>query len=380
MAGPLSGIRIVEIAGIGPGPFACMMLADHGADVIRIERPNHKSVANRGPGVQDILNRSRRRIAVDLKRPEGIALVKQLVAEADGLVEGFRPGVMERLGLGPDELLAINPKLVYGRMTGWGQDGPYAPTAGHDINYIALSGVLHGIGRPGERPVPPLNLIGDFGGGAMMLAFGMVSAILHARSTGEGQVVDAAMTEGAALLGGLFHANQAQGVWRDERGTNLVDGGAPFYDVYETSDGKYVSIGSIEPQFYALLRAELGVADDSAFDPQMDQTHWPALKERVAALIRQRTREEWCAAMEGTDICFAPVLSLEEARAHPHNVARQSFVTVDGVPQPAPVPRFSRTAAAQSWFAHEQATETVLGELGLDADRIAELRQRGVLG
>lgn len=380
MAGPLSGLRIVEIAGIGPGPFACMMLADHGADVIRVERPNHKSVANRGPGVQDILNRSRRRIAVDLKRPEGIALVKELVAEADGLVEGFRPGVMERLGLGPDELLALSPRLVYGRMTGWGQDGPYAPAAGHDINYIALSGVLHGIGRPGERPVPPLNLIGDFGGGAMMLAFGMVSAILHARSTGEGQVVDAAMTEGAALLGGLFHANQAQGVWRDERGTNLVDGGAPFYDVYETRDGKYVSIGSIEPQFYALLRAELGVADDPAFDPQMDQAGWPALKERVAELIRQRTRDEWCAAMEGTDICFAPVLSLEEARAHRHNVARRSFVTVDGVPQPSPVPRFSRTAAAQPWFAHEPSTDAVLAELGLDADRIVALRGKGVLG
>ena len=380
MPGPLKGVRIVEIAGIGPGPFACMMLADHGADVIRVERPNHRSAAFRGTGVQDILNRSRRRISVDLKRPEGIAIVKELVEDADGLVEGFRPGVMERLGLGPEALFEINPRLVYGRMTGWGQDGPYAPAAGHDINYIALSGVLHGIGRPGERPVPPLNLVGDFGGGAMMLAFGMVSAILHARSTGEGQVVDAAMTEGAALLGGLFHANQAQGVWHDERGTNLVDGGAPFYDVYETSDDKFVSIGSIEPQFYGMLRAELGVADDPAFDAQMDQSGWPALKERVAALIAQRTRAEWCAAMEGTDICFAPVLSLEEAREHPHNVARRSFVSVDGVPQPAPVPRFSRTAAAKPWFAHDHATDAVLAELGHDAQYIAELRRTGVLG
>ena len=380
MAGPLAGVRIVEIAGIGPGPFACMMLADHGAEVIRVERPNHRSAAFRGPGVQDVLNRSRRRIEIDLKKPQGVALVKKLVAHADGLVEGFRPGVMERLGLGPKALSALNPKLVYGRMTGWGQDGPYAAAAGHDINYIALSGVLHGIGRAGERPVPPLNLVGDFGGGAMMLAFGMVSAILHARATGEGQVVDASMTEGAALLGGLFHANQHQGVWQDERGANLIDGGAHFYDTYETKDGRYVSIGSIEPQFYAMLRDALGIADDPAFDAQMDQAGWPTLKERIQALFRLRTRDEWCAIMEHTDICFAPVLSLEEARAHPHNVARRSFVEVDGVPQPAPVPRYSRSGTQAPWYPHEHATDAVLAELGLDAAAIGELRDAGVLG
>ncbi|MDO7843122.1 CaiB/BaiF CoA transferase family protein [Sphingomonas immobilis] len=363
MTGPLKGLRVVEIAGIGPGPFACMMLADHGAEVIRIDRADHRSVAWRGENIQDVLNRSRRRMTADLKTPEGLAIVRKLVATADVLIEGFRPGVMERLGLGPDDLIAINPKLVYGRMTGWGQTGPYAQAAGHDVNYVALSGLLHAIGRKDEPPVPPLNLVGDFGGGAMMLVFGVLAAVIHARQGGDGQVVDCSMSEGSALLGGLFHANQAQGVWQDERGSNLVDGGAHFYDVYETADGKYVSIAAIEPQFYALLRNKLGIADDPDFDDQMEESHWPALKPKVAAIFKQKTRDAWCAVLEHSDACFAPVLSLAEARTHPHNVARQVFVEVNGVPQPAPAPRYSKTLTDAPWFATEDSTDDILREI-----------------
>jgi alpha-methylacyl-CoA racemase len=339
MAGPLAGIRIVEFAGLGPAPFAAMMLADHGAEVIRIDRPG----AALDPA--DPALRSRRSVTLDIKTAEGAARARALCATADGLIEGFRPGVMERLGLGPEVLLAANPKLVYGRMTGWGQNGPLAQAAGHDINYIALSGVLHTVGRAGEKPVPPINYAGDFGGGGMLLAFGMAAALVAVKAGGPGQVVDAAMTEGSSLLAGMLRWLGETGRWRDERGVNLLDGGAPFYDSYETADGKYVAIGAIEPQFYAHLLEALGLGDDPAFHAQFDADGWPGLKDRLAAIFRTRTRDEWCALMEGTDICFAPVLSLAEAPAHPHNVARGAFVEVGGMIQPAPAPRFSATPA-----------------------------------
>ena len=343
MAGVLYGITVIEFAGIGPGPFACMMLADHGARVIRIERPG---VTGRHgvSGQRDILNRSRERVEFDLKDPAAIGQIRDLVKTADAIVEGFRPGVMERLGLGPDVLLGDNPKLVYGRMTGWGQDGPMAPLAGHDINYIALSGALHTYGRKGEKPAFPVNAVGDFGGGGMMMAFGVVAAILSARSTGQGQVVDCAMVDGAAILSAMTYSLFGNGVWKDERGVNLLDSGAHFYDTYETADGKWISLGSIEPQFYALLREKAGLSDP-AFDAQMDQAGWPALKQKLTALFKTKTREQWCSIMDGTDICFAPVLSLAEAPRHSHNVARGTFVEQDGVVQPAPAPRFSATPA-----------------------------------
>jgi alpha-methylacyl-CoA racemase len=337
MAGPLSGLRIIELAGIGPGPFAAMMLADHGAEVIRVDRPAARIDA------RDPLLRSRRLIGVDLKSPEGKAKVRELVKSADGLIEGFRPGVTERLGLGPDVLLADNPKLVYGRMTGWGQTGPYAAAAGHDINYIALAGALHAYGRAGEKPTPPINMVGDFGGGGMMLAFGMVSALLHAQKTGQGQVIDAAMTDGAATLMSMIWGFRANGIWSDDRGTNMLDTGTHFYDTYETSDGKWISIGSIEPQFYAELRRLAGLVDDKDFDEQMDRSAWGPLKAKLTALFLGKTRDEWCALMEMTDVCFAPVLSMAEAPSHPHNAARGTFIEVGGVVQPAPAPRYSAT-------------------------------------
>lgn len=344
MAGVLEGVTVIELAGIGPAPFAGMMLADHGARVIRIDRPGvtgrHGVAANR-----DILARNRERLTLDLKDPAAIAEIKAMVGDADALIEGFRPGVLERLGLGPDVLHAVNPRLVIGRMTGWGQDGPMAPLAGHDINYIALAGALHTYGRKGEKPSFPVNAVGDFGGGGMMLAFGVVAAILNARSTGRGQVVDCAMVDGAAILSAMTWSMYGNGQWRDQRGVNLLDSGAHFYDTYETGDGKWISIGSIEPQFYALLLDKAGLAGDPAFAAQLDPAGWPALKHRLAALFLSRTRDEWCALMEGTDICFAPVLSLAEAPHHPHNVARASFVTDDGLLQPAPAPRFSATPA-----------------------------------
>ncbi|WP_323799664.1 CaiB/BaiF CoA-transferase family protein [Parasphingorhabdus sp.] len=339
MAGPLSGINIIEFAGIGPGPFCGMMLADQGATVTVLHRPG------RAPDPRLALSRSRKLVAIDLKSEEGIATARELVKNADGLIEGFRPGVMERLGLGPDVLLADNPKLVYGRMTGWGQYGPLASAAGHDINYISISGALHGFGRVGEKPTPPINMVGDFGGGGMVLAFGMVSALLHAKTGGTGQVVDCAMTDGSAALMAMIFDFHNIGQWRDERGVNLLDTGAHFYDTYETADGKFISIGSIEPQFYAELREVTGLADDSDFDAQMDLKQWPALKEKLTALFKTKTRTQWCDLMEGTDICFAPVLSLTEAKEHPHNVARQTFVDVDGLKQPAPVPRYSVTVS-----------------------------------
>ncbi|MGZ4730171.1 MAG: CaiB/BaiF CoA transferase family protein, partial [Acidimicrobiales bacterium] len=343
--GPLEGVKILEIAGIGPGPFAAMMLSDMGADIIRVDRAQSVMGGDPAAPPADVLNRGRRSVGIDLKNPDGVEALLTLVESADALIEGFRPGVAERLGFGPDVCLARNPGLVFGRMTGWGQSGPYAQAAGHDINYIALAGALESIGRAGEKPVPPLNLVGDFGGGGMLLAFGVVCALLEAKSSGQGQVVDAAMVDGAAVLMTMFHAFTAMGIWGPDRGTNMLDTGAHFYDVYETSDGRFVSIGSIEPQFYAELLALTGLADDESMPKQMDRAAWPDLKLQFEALFKTKTRDEWCEIMEHTDVCFAPVLSLAEAPQHPHNVERGTFVERNGVVQPAPAPRFSRTEA-----------------------------------
>lgn len=340
MAGPLHGIRIIEIAGLGPGPFAAMMLADHGAEVIRVERKGMP--LDKG----DPLLRSRTVVHHDLKSPEGQAAIRELVRTADGLIEGFRPGVMERLGLGPDVLLADNPNLIYGRMTGWGQSGCYAPRAGHDINYIAASGALHMIGRKDEAPVVPLNLVGDFGGGGMMLAFGMVSALLAVKSGAKGQVVDCAMTDGSALLTAMMWGFRAKGFWQDERGTNILDGAAPFYDTYRTSDGRYMAVGAIEPQFYASFLSGLGLAGDPLFDNQMDPSGWPAQKARIAEVFASRTRDDWCAVFDTVDACVTPVLSMHDAPKAAHNRDRATFITVEGIEQPAPAPRYSGTPTA----------------------------------
>ncbi|MFC6199904.1 CaiB/BaiF CoA transferase family protein [Ponticaulis profundi] len=335
--GPLSGLKIVEFAGIGPGPFCGMLLSDQGADVIRIDR--------KGPGrdaPHDVPGRGRRSVALDLKDPKDIETALQLISKADGLIEGFRPGVMERLGLGPDVALERNPALVYGRMTGWGQTGALSHSAGHDINYISITGGLHAMGRAGEPPAPPLNLVGDYGGGALYLAFGLCAGLLHAKSTGEGQVIDVAMSDGAASLLAMFYGMRSAGIWTDERANNMLDGGAHFYDTYACSDGKFISIGSIEPQFYAILleKAELS---DPQFQKQMDRASWPELKDKIAAVFKTKTRDEWCEIMEGTDICFAPVLSMEEAPNYKHNVDRGTFQTVSGVVQPGVAPRFLKT-------------------------------------
>jgi alpha-methylacyl-CoA racemase len=382
MSGPLAGHRVIEIAGIGPGPFAAMLLADMGAEVIRVERAG----AVQGPAPEtphpDILRRGRRNIAIDLKHPDGVATLLDLVDRADALIEGFRPGVMERLGVGPDVCLSRNPKLVFGRMTGWGQDGPYAPAAGHDINYISLAGALAHFGRAGQPPTPPMNMVGDFGGGGMFLAFGVVCALLEASRSGEGQVVDTAMVDGTATLMTMFWTMSQTGMHdASQRGVNLLDTGAHFYDVYECADGEYVSIGSIEPQFYAELMRLTGLADDTDFARQMDRERWPALKERLAAVFREKSRDEWCEIMERTDVCFAPVLRMDEAARHPHNVARGTFVEVDGLTQPAPAPRFSRTAARiDRPPAHDgEHTTEVLRDWGLDGERIAELVESGAV-
>jgi alpha-methylacyl-CoA racemase len=376
MAGPLTGIRIIEFAGIGPGPYCGMMLGDHGAEVIRIERPGG-TLDSRDP-----LSRNRTSIVLNTKTPEGLAVARDLCRTADGLIEGYRPGVMERLGLGPDVLLGDNQTLVYGRMTGWGQFGPYAQAAGHDINYIALSGVLHTIGRAGERPVPPVNYIGDFGGGGMMLAFGMVAALLAVKNGAPGQVIDAAMTDGSALLAGMSWHMLAAGINRDMAGVNMLDGGAHFYDTYACADGKFVSIGSIEPQFYALLRHHAGVADDPAFDAQHDRAGWGALKAKLTIIFKTRTRDQWCKTMEATDICFAPVLSMREAPQHPHNIARATFAEIGGAVQPMPAPRYSATKSEKPRPAPVAGgdTEQVLTDLGYDANRIDALRDAGALG
>ncbi|HUY21565.1 MAG TPA: CaiB/BaiF CoA-transferase family protein [Acidimicrobiales bacterium] len=380
MSGPLEGVRVVELAGIGPGPYTCMLLADAGADVLRVDRATGTPpVATAGPH-WDLLNRSRRSVAVNLKHPDGVALVLDLVAQADGLVEGWRPGVAERLGVGPEPCLARNPRLVYGRMTGWGQDGPLASTAGHDINYIALAGALWPIGRAGERPVPPLNLVGDFGGGGMLLAFGMCAALVEAQRSGRGQVVDAAMVDGAASLMTMTYAFRQLGLWTEGRGVNVLDSGAPYYEVYDTADGRWFAVGAIEPQFYAELLRVLGL-DGEDLPAQNDREQWPAMKERFAAVFRTRTRDEWADAFAGTDACGAPVLSPWEAHTHPHNVQRGTFVEVEGVVQPGPVPRFSRTPAE----VHRpppvagQDTDDALRAWGIDQERLGALRAAGAV-
>ena len=381
--GPLRGVRVVEIASLAPGPFAGCLLADMGADVVRVDRREAVGV---DPGGQ-LLGRGRRSMAADLKHPDGVETVLRLVDSADLLIEGFRPGVMERLGLGPDVCLERRPALVYGRITGFGQDGPLAPAAGHDINYIALAGVLGRIGRRDQPPTPPLNLIGDFGGGGMLLAFGLLCGLLEARATGRGQVVDAAMIDGSALLMLPFFGARRRGSdgggggWGD-RGTNLLDSGAPFYDAYETSDGKWVSVGAIEPQFFAELVQRLGL-DPADLRPQMDQEGWEDTRARFAEVFRRRTRDEWCAALEGTDACFSPVLGLEEVDGHPHHAARSAFLELDGVVQPAPAPRLSVTPGAvrRPPPAAGQHTDEVLAEwAGLESSEIEKLRAAGAVG
>jgi alpha-methylacyl-CoA racemase len=384
MAGPLQGFRIIELAGIGPAPFAAMMLADMGGEVIRVERA--QAVVSPAPSAPqaDLMLRGRRNIAIDLKHPDGVAALLELVESADALIEGFRPGVMERLGLGPDVCTARNPRLVFGRMTGWGQQGPYSTSAGHDINYIALAGALAHFGRAGEAPVPPLNMVGDFGGGGMFLAFGVVCALLETQRSGAGQVIDAAMVDGAAMLMSMFWTMKSVGVFdENQRGTNLLDTGAHFYDVYRCADDQYISIGSIEPQFYAELLRLTGLADDPEFSRQLERAMWPRLKERLAEVFAAKTRAQWCSLMEGTDVCFAPVLTMSEAARHPHNIARGTFVDVAGTMQPAPAPRLSRTAAELSLrpgHAGEHSVE-ILRDWGFDAARIESLiDSRAVVG
>jgi alpha-methylacyl-CoA racemase len=373
--GPLAGVRVVELAGIGPGPFCAMLLADLGAEVLRVERP-----AAARTGWPTVLARGRRSVAVDLKHPDGAGVVLDLVAAADALVEGFRPGVAERLGIGPDACLARNPRLVYGRVTGWGQEGPWRLAAGHDIDYIALAGALHPVGPAGGPPVPPLNLVGDFGGGGMLLALGVVAALLERGRSGAGQVVDAAMVDGAALLTTQFHELLAAGLWREQRGGNLLDGGAPFYAVYETADGRHLAVGALEPQFYAELLRRLGLAGGDLPD-QLDRDGWPLLRERLAALFRTRTLEEWCDLLAGTDACVAPVLGLGEAPAHPHNRARGTFVDVGGVVQPAPAPRFSRTPCDPPTPAARpgEHTDQALTDWGVPPEKVARLRAAGAV-
>lgn len=339
--GPLSGVRVVELVGIGPGPFAAMMLADLGADVIRVDRPGGNALQTTQPD-KDILSRGRPSTAINIKDPRGVELVLELVEQADVLIEGFRPGVTERLGLGPDVCFARNPRLVYGRMTGWGQDGPLAKSAGHDINYISIAGALGAIGRAGGPPQIPLNLVGDFGGGSLYLIAGVLAAVIEARTSGKGQVVDAAIVDGAAHLMSMMVSMQQTGSWNDERGTNLLDSGAPFYDVYSTADDKYMSVGGLEPQFYAAMEAGLGIAD---LPDRYDFAQWPVLRAQLAAAFAQKTQAEWTEIFDGTDACVAPILSISQAPSHPHNVARGTFVEKDGLVQPAPAPRFSRTTA-----------------------------------
>jgi alpha-methylacyl-CoA racemase len=382
MSGPLQGYRIIEIAGIGPGPFAAMLLSDLGAEVIRVDRAQ----AVRGPLPDsphyDILLRGRRNIAIDLKQADGVEALLSLVESADALIEGFRPGVMERLGVGPEACLARNPKLVFGRMTGWGQEGMYGQAAGHDINYIALAGALAHFGRAGERPTPPLNMVGDFGGGGMFLALGVVAALLEAQKSGKGQVVDTAMVDGTAILMTMFWAMKNVGLFDENApGTNLLDTGAHFYDVYECNDGKYVSLGSIEPQFYAELMRLTGLEGDPEFSKQMDKSQWPHLKNRLAEVVRTKSQADWCAIMEATDVCFAPVLTMSEAAHHPHNIERRTFVEHAGVVQPAPAPRFSRTQGElSSPPAHAgQNSREVLELCGFSAEKIEQLLASGAV-
>jgi alpha-methylacyl-CoA racemase len=373
--GPLNGLKILEIGGIGPCPFAAMMLADMGADVLRIDRPPHAEILRRIPPGRDALRRGRKSVIIDLKNPEGVLLVLRLVARADALIEGFRPGVMERLGLGPDSCLKHNPRLIYGRATGWGQEGPLATAAGHDINYIALAGTLHAIGRAGQAPTPPINLLGDFGGGGMLLAYGVVCALIERASSGKGQVIDAAMVDGAALLATAIHSYRSIGFWSDDRGTNLLDSGAHFYDVYECADGEYIAVGAIEPQFYAELLRFVGLKTED-LPEQLDREHWPDMKLRLAEVFRTKSRAEWCGIMEGSDACFAPVLSMAEAPQHAHNAHRRTFVEVAGDIQPAPAPRFSRTPGKIPAPPPEpgQDTDDALANWGISPQEITTLR------
>lgn len=374
-SGPLVGVKIVEFAGIGPGPFCGMLLADMGADVVRIDRAE-----SAGQGRPDLANRGKRSVAIDLKKPEGVEAALSLMDRADGLIEGFRPGVMERLGVGPDVALKRNPKLVYGRMTGWGQTGPWAGMAGHDIDYIALTGALHTMGRKDEPPAPPLNLVGDFGGGALYLAMGLLAGVIEARTTGRGQVIDCAMIDGAASLMTMFFNMKAAGMWTTERESNLLDGGAHFYDTYECADGKWLAVGSIEPQFHAEMVKGLGLPAD-VFGMYMDRAKWPEYSRRVAGVIRTKSRDAWMEVFDGTDACVAPVLSLEEAPEHPHNVERGTFVEAFGVMQPGPAPRFSRTTGAINGappLAGEQSRD-VLASWGIESERAGRFLAAGAV-
>ena len=377
--GPLEGVKIVELAGIGPAPFCAMLFADMGAEVVRVDRAANVGTDTDRDGNDarfNLLIRGRRNIAVDLKNKAGQDATLRLIDRADALIEGFRPGVMERLGLGPDICLARNKRLVYGRMTGWGQDGPIAPIAGHDINYIALSGALATIGEAGGPPVPPLNLVGDFGGGALYLAMGVLAGILSARATGKGQVIDCSMVEGAASLMMMMYGALASGAWVEERGRNRTDGGSHFYHVYETKDGEFISVGSIEPQFYQLLLTHTGL-EGADLPPQSDRAQWPAMKERFANIFKQKTRAEWVAIMQQTDICFAPVLRMSEAIGHEHNRHRNSFVEIDGIPQPAPAPRFlgTPTRVKSPPARAGEHTDEVLTDWGFSTAEIAALHQ-----
>lgn len=376
--GPLSGVKVVELQGIGPGPYCGMMLADMGAEIIRVDRAGS---AGQPANKTDILARGRKSIAVDLKQADGVETVLKLVEWADVLIEGFRPGVMERLGLGPDICLERNPKLIFGRMTGWGQTGSMASAAGHDINYISLSGALHAIGPEGQKPVPPLNLVGDFGGGGMLLAFGIAAALYETSKSGQGQVIDAAMTDGSALLMNAIFGIMNTGRWAPERGTNLLDGGAHFYGTYETADGKWISIGSIEPQFYALLLEKTGLAGDDSLPKQMSRDDWPQLKVKLTEVFKGKTRDEWDAIMLGTDICYAPILTFEEAIENEHNAGRSTFVEQEGVKQAAPAPRFSRTEPElpSTAVAPGEHSDEVLAQIGLDAEAISALKASGAV-
>jgi len=375
VAGPLSGVKILEIQGIGPGPFGTMMLSDMGAEVVRVDRPRRVDTLPNDQPALDFLARGRRSVALDLKHSDGVETLLRMVEKSDVLLEGFRPGVMERLGLGPDVCLERNPGLVYARMTGWGQEGPLASAAGHDINYIALAGALAHIGRAGEPPLAPLNLVGDFGGGGMLMAYGIVCALVERATSGRGQVVDAAMVDGVAALMSIIHGAHQSGWWSEERGSNMLDSGAHFYEVYETKDGKYVSIGSIEPQFYAELVEKIGLAGDD-LPGQMDRSQWPAMKERLREIFAQKTRDEWCEIMEGSDVCFAPVLPMSEAPRHPHNRARGTFVESDGIYQAAPAPRFSRSTCEIQGPPPRagEHTDEVLSEHGFSGEEVSKLR------
>jgi len=370
--GPLNGVKIIEVGGIGPGPFCGMMLSDMGAEIIRVERKGGLSLSD---PKYDLLTRNRKSISINLRDQQGVETLLKMIEQVDALQEGFRPGVMEKLGIGPDDCLKRNPRLVYGRMTGWGQEGPLARAAGHDINYIALSGALHSIGRKDQCPVPPLNLVGDFGGGGMLLAFGMVCALLETQKSGQGQVVDAAMTDGSAALMAMIYGLKAAGLWTDKPGTNLLDTGAHFYDTYETADNKFIAIGSIEPQFYELL-LKLAEIDDPQFQCQLDFAQWPQLKDKLSVLFKTKTRDAWCEIMEGSDVCFAPVLSMSEAPKHPHNKQRKTFIENEGVLQPAPAPRFSRTEPEikSPPPTPGQDTQSVLIDFGFTEQEIESLK------